>query len=205
MLKLLWVPFKNKVNIELIKCECSCGSVFNMPYLNITSWKTDRCYHCSRLKWELKRWYSRTPLYKKYTNMVSRCYYKLNDSYKSHGDKGIKVCDEWMEWFHIFDRDMREEYDKHIELYWRANTTLDRIDSTKDYSKENCRRATYEIQNNNLSFNRNYEYKWELLSVSQIARKIGMNVPTLFSRLNISHMSIEEAISKPCIKRVPKK
>lgn len=143
---------------------------------------------------------SKTHFYRKFWCMNSRCYYIHNASYKSHWDKWIRVCAEWLKNFEQFYNDMYQSYLEHVKLHWAKNTSLDRIDSTKDYSKDNCRWATYEVQNNNLSFNRKYEIDWELLSVSQLARKYNIKVPTLFSRLNIAHDTIEEALAIPYIR-----
>ena len=46
---------------------------------------------------------------------------------------------------------MYESYLKHCAEYWEYNTSIDRIDNDKDYCKENCRRATAELQTLNRS------------------------------------------------------
>jgi hypothetical protein len=48
---------------------------------------------------------------------------------------------------------MYESYLKHVKQYGEKQTTLDRINSNDHYYKNNCKRATYKEQNNNLSTN----------------------------------------------------
>lgn len=86
-------------------------------------------------------------LYKTWSNMLYRCYHRpstYNKNAKYYYNKNIKVCEEW-------------RYDFWNFYYWakrngyRKNLTIDRIDSNKDYSPQNCRWVTAEIQSNNLS------------------------------------------------------
>lgn len=82
-------------------------------------------------------------LYSRYWSMFRRCKYTSQIGYKYYGGKGITV--EWKT-YQDFKKDMYESYLKHIEVYGKRQTTLDRIDSDKNYCKENCRWATYKIQ-----------------------------------------------------------
>ncbi len=78
-----------------------------------------------------------------------------------------------------------------------ANHSLDRIDNDKDYSPENCRWASYELQcKNRGDFNRIYSYKGETLCLKDIAKKYGIRYQTLHMRLKRHpEMSIDEAIN----------
>ena len=84
--------------------------------------------------------HSRT--YNSWTSMKQRCSKKSSGTYNSYFDKGIKVCDRWLNSFENFLEDMGTRPD---------NMSLDRIDNSKDYEPLNCKWSTYTEQNNNRS------------------------------------------------------
>jgi hypothetical protein len=73
-----------------------------------------------------------SPTYTSWSCMVGRCYHHSSPNYQRYGGVGIAVCDKWRK-FEGFLADMGERPVGH---------TLDRIDGTKDYEKDNCRWAT---------------------------------------------------------------
>jgi len=90
-----------------------------------------------------------TRQYKIWIGMKNRCYNKNNSSYKRYGDRGIKVCNKWKNSFILFWEDMKDTY--------KNTLSIDRIDNSKGYSKQNCRWATSKEQGgnkrNNIVFN----------------------------------------------------
>lgn len=89
--------------------------------------------------------------------MRQRCYNPKDSSYKNYGAKGIGVCDRWrgrgaLERF-LEDMGPRPEGDLPSG---RSRWTLDRIDSTKDYSPENCRWVDWWEQNSHTSRSNEY-------------------------------------------------
>lgn len=84
-----------------------------------------------------KGWAS--PTYRSWYCMKQRCTNPNAPNYKHYGGKGIRLCPRW-ELFHNFLADMGER---------PPETSLDRIDGTKNYNKENCRWVTSKEQRRN--------------------------------------------------------
>lgn len=88
--------------------------------------------------------YSRHPLYHVWQNMKNRCSNPSVHNWSNYGGKGIKVCPEWL-------ASSRAFYDWGIANGYKPGLTIDRIDSDKDYSPNNCRFSTKTVQARNRS------------------------------------------------------
>jgi len=75
--------------------------------------------------------------YKSWRSMKYRC---SNTKNKHYYQKGIKVCERWLNSFVNFLEDMGERPE---------GCTIDRIDNSKGYTPENCVWSTITEQNNN--------------------------------------------------------
>lgn len=83
---------------------------------------------------------SRTPTYRTWDNMRTRCFNRNNENYKYYGARGITVCPQWNT-FAAFLADMGER---------PPGKTLDRIDPNGNYEPGNCRWATPATQRWNI-------------------------------------------------------
>lgn len=126
------------------------------------------------------------PLYYVYNGMKERCYNPETEYWHHYGGRGITVCQRWLEGFQYFYEDMGDRPDGY---------QLDRIDNNGPYCKENCRWVSSRENCSNTRRNVKFKYDGELLTISEIARRSGIHLETLRSRLKAGH-SIEEALRK---------
>lgn len=110
------------------------------------------------------------PMYTAWRNMKSRCDNPKRSSYANYGGRGIGYSPDWKSW-DVFYEDMVSS--------WKPGLSLDRIDSNKDYSKENCRWADWFTQANNKKNNVWLEFKGERKTVAQWSRERGIKHTTL--------------------------
>ena len=52
---------------------------------------------------------SRSPTYNSWQAMKKRCLNKKHKGYKDYGEKGITICDEWIDYYQNFKKDMGEK------------------------------------------------------------------------------------------------
>ena len=128
-------------------------------------------------------------LHQCYKDMFNRCYNQNNKSYKRYGNRGICICDEWLNDFYSFR-------DWALANGYSDDLTIDRIDVNGNYEPSNCRWVTVKAQNNNRSNNRIVQYKGETMTLHELSEKYGIDYKTLWGRVN-SGWSISSAVETP--------
>ena len=125
--------------------------------------------------------------YKRWESIIRRCYNQNCKGYKFYGERGIKVCDRWLNNFENFHEDMGD---------CPIGMSLDRIDNNGNYCKENCRWATKKQQAQNRRSSRMITYKNETKCLKEWAEKFNIIRSTLDVRLNHG-WDIEKALLTP--------
>ena len=177
-------------------CKCDCGTLSTPRGYNLVKGisKSCGCYQKEKIgKLATKHGMAGTRIYKTWHNMKSRCNNPNATKYEIYGGKGIKVCDEWM--------DFENFYRWAIENGYNDSLSIDRIDGNKDYEPSNCRWVDYKTQNNNKSQNHLITYKGRTQNISQWARELGMDANTLGTRL-ARGWNIEKAVTTPVIEKL---
>lgn len=127
--------------------------------------------------------------YSAWSSLRRRCGGKTRDSDKKYyKHKGIKVCDRWRDYLNFLEDMGRAPSDKH---------SLDRIDNSKGYSKENCRWATHLQQMQNTDANNYVSYNGKTQSVAAWARELKIAYWVLSDRVGKLGWSVEKAFMTP--------
>ena len=118
-------------------------------------------------------------------SMKQRCYNQNHKRYASYGGRGIKVCDEWLNFDNFKQWSLANGYTDTL--------TLDRRNNDKGYQPDNCRWTTCHVQSCNtrkihksnksgyrgVSWNKSYQ-KWEVsISIYKTTIKIGYYLDVL--------------------------
>lgn len=114
-----------------------------------------------------------SPEYRAWVAMKTRCYNPESAGYPGYGGKGVTVCDEW-----------RTSYSKFLADMGRKPTpehTVDRIDGSKGYSKENCRWANRSEQSRNRAMC-TISFDGKTQTIGDWAKEIGLTVKTIRER-----------------------
>ena len=160
-------------------CRCACGNKKIVAAGNLKSGHTQSC-GCFEKEQTIKRSTKHgkcgTRLYQSWQDMKNRCYRPLTQSYKTHGSRGITVCDEWLHDFQAF-------YNWAMANGYRDNLTLERIDVNGNYEPSNCRWATQKEQANNKRNNHFVTYKGETKTISQWSEITKIKQGTIQARL----------------------
>lgn len=72
--------------------------------------------------------------YRSWQHMKARCYNSNDPSYKYYGERGIIVCDKWLNDYNAFDLDMGPKP--------TPEHTIDRINNDGNYEPGNCKWST---------------------------------------------------------------
>jgi hypothetical protein len=170
-------------------CRCDCGNEATpQPY----PLKDGRTQSCGCLGQERRTKHGQaygkngSKTYTAWSQMKSRCDNPKNKFYADYGGRGIVYCEEWKD-FKAFFSDMGEAPE---------GLSLERIENSKGYSKENCKWATRKEQQNNRRNTKMIEYNGKMWPKQIIAAEFGIDPHTLMNRLKRG-WPVEKALTYP--------
>lgn len=141
-------------------------------------------------------------VYNIWHNMKDRCNNHNNRSYKHYGEKGIKVCEEWLD----KENGFINFYTWAINNGYKENLTIERINNNGNYEPSNCKWATMKEQHRNYSQNRLYTINGETKCLTEWCEIYNINYNTVISRIDKWKMNVLEALTKEINKnKIPKK
>lgn len=182
-----------KSTVILVKCKCLCGNEIVVRKGNFTNNHTKSCGCLNKEKTsQLNKTHglSKSSTYKSWQSMLSRCLNKKFTNFENYGGRGIKVCDRWLKFDNFID-------DMGLKPY--KDYQIDRINNNGNYDIDNCKWSSRTENCNNRNNNVKYNYKGELLSVTEISRRSKIDrtrISNWKNRSNYSTEKIETLIEK---------
>lgn len=114
-------------------CKCDCGNEVSVNSSYLITKHTSSC-GCFKKECSTNRFTTHgqtgTHLYKIWASMIQRCHDRKSKSFKSYGEKGVSVCNEW--------REFEGFYSWAINNGYKETLSIDRIDCEGNYSPNNC-------------------------------------------------------------------
>lgn len=168
----------NRHRNSMWACACDCGNTTEVSSSDLTRGHTRSC-GCLKVDF-CKQHFTKhnaynSPLYVVWFDMKRRCHDERDAAYKNYGQRGISVCNEWLESFACF-----KEWAEGSG--YREDLSLERKDNSKGYCPENCKWATAKEQANNRRSNVNITYNGQTRTLKQWSEVIGLSYNTLWWR-----------------------
>lgn len=179
-------------------CRCKCGTVKRVKRCHLKNGASRGCRKCAASKsyetrpvTERKSYIdgrTKEPLYHIWWSIRGRCYNPKHVSYHSYGARGIKICDEWLDYANFREWALSNG--------WNESLQIDRIDNDCDYCPENCRFVTPKQNCNNRRNNRLLTYDGMTLTTTQWADLKGWTPNVIWCRLKMG-WSVERTLTEP--------
>ena len=128
--------------------------------------------------------------------MKQRCQNVNAPHYADYGERGIKICPEWIESFEAFVRDAGVRPGKQY--------SLDRINNEGNYEPGNVKWSTRKEQNRNKRTNVHIEWKGKMYLLTDLAKEVGIDQKLLRTRLFVCNMPVEQAVERMYFKTTHK-
>lgn len=165
-------------------CVCDCGNEANVNLGDLRSGRTKSC-GCYRREntaiigktaKRVTHGDTDSRLYRIWNAMKNRCLRESTNAYQWYGNRGISICNEWLEY--------QEFKAWAVENGYSDKLTIDRIDNEGNYEPSNCRWITNKEQQRNKSNSRFITIDGETKCLSEWAEMHDMDRSTLRYRLN---------------------
>ena len=156
--------------------------------------------------WRFKFMRKSNRLSRIYTNMKYRCNNPKSKDWQNYGGRGITICAEWLNQERVLG--VRGGITKGFLAFktwalkngYADDLTIDRIDSTKGYSPENCRWVNWKVQENNTRRNHFVSYNGKTQTIKQWSEELNLNYRTIINRINCYGYSVEKAFEEKVIR-----
>lgn len=176
-------------------CDCGIKKEILVKFVLRNTTKSCGCYLIDKTK-EISTTHGKKhwPEYSVWIGIKKRCHGTSSED--NYGGRGISVCDEWINSFEFFIRDMGRRPSSKF--------SIERKNVNGNYCPENCYWATIKEQALNKQSTKRYLFNGEMLPIMIICEKIGASYRRVQSRLR-KGWNLEDALYKPLNSRGVKK
>lgn len=175
------------------ECQCKCGTIRAVRLIELMRGTTRSCGCLSREIAEITHLRHgnvvdnrKTPEYRAWGLMKSRCYNRRNSAWGNYGGRGIAVCSEWINDFQAFLDYVgpRPSTSHSIDRYPNLNG---------NYEPGNVRWATRREQTRNTRRTILITFQGRTQCAKDWAEEVGISPGTL--RWRLAHWPLEDALS----------
>lgn len=179
---------------KIVNCRCECGTERRVATADLRAGKSKSC-GClgreitvtrSRVQ-NVKHGMDGTATYRAWVDMRRQCTQPHRPDYKNYGARGITVCPRWLDSFEEFLADMGPKPEGY---------TLDRLNNSQGYSKDNCIWATRKSQERNKRSNRIVEIDGIRMTFAEAVERSGVNYYTAYNRFRVLGWPIDKVFKR---------
>lgn len=173
-----------KCGVEVI-CKCNCGTERIIQLNALIRNKTKSCGCLNKVTYNTK-----DSLYKIYLHMKGRCYCKTDKKYKNYGERGIKICNDWLQDYNNF-------LSWSLKHGYKPGLTIERIDVNGNYEPNNCKFITISEQSKNKTTSHYYKYYNKVYSLKELSNIFTHSYKYLYREIvvnkNLERFNLKES------------
>ncbi|GGF26373.1 hypothetical protein [Hymenobacter cavernae] len=170
------------------QCECECGQQTEVNTDNLRNGTTQSCGCLHRESTAAINYKHGEANYSKenktWFGIKARCYNPNAEKYPQYGERGITVCERWLDSYEDFLLDMGRAPTK--------DHSIERIDVNGNYEPSNCRWATAKEQANNKTTNVFLELNGVIKTLAQWAETLGYNYKSFHRYIRYQNKSLAD-------------
>lgn len=168
------------------RLKCDCGGERIALQKTFANGKMRSC-GCDDMHSNVKHRLSKTPEYRAWINMKTRCSSDSAPYFEYYGGRGITVCDRWLSSFEKFYSDMGKRPG--------SAHSVDRIDVNGNYEPDNCRWATGSEQSRNQRRNHIVEFGGRVMTLAEAVESSPVPYNTVLYRLKRG-WQVDDAVTR---------
>ncbi|GGB41440.1 hypothetical protein GCM10011409_18710 [Lentibacillus populi] len=172
-------------------CKCDCGNEKVVMKGNLFGGQVRSCGCLKKDNHQnITHGQKGTRLYRIWSGMKTRCLNKKDKAFPKYGGRGIRICEQWIEFNGFYEWAKSSGY--------KDDLTLERKDVNGDYNSSNCKWIPLSDQAKNRTNTPYLTYAREIKTLKEWSEETGIEYSTLHARLKRG-WSEERTLSTPSL------